>query len=90
MEWKDRARGRIALWGGGVNAQATLPLGTVEDVKAEVAEVVPCLSRDAGYVFCNIHNLLAEIAPEKIIAMYQTAAVENSRSANSLNGLGLA
>ena len=28
QEWKDRARGRIALWGGGVNAQVTLPLGT--------------------------------------------------------------
>ena len=31
-EWKDRCRNRIALWGGGVNAQQTLVLGTVEDV----------------------------------------------------------
>lgn len=73
-EWKDRARGRIALWGGGVNAQATLPLGTVDDVRAEVREVVSCLKGDGGYIFCNIHNLLAEIPPEKIIAMYEEAA----------------
>lgn len=73
-EWKDRARGRIALWGGGVNAQATLPLGTVDDVRAEVKEVVSYLKQDGGYIFCNIHNLLAEIPPEKIIAMYEEAA----------------
>lgn len=72
-EWKDKARKRIALWGGGVNSQITLPLGTVEDVERETREVAGYLSRDAGYVFCNIHNILAEIAPEKVIAMYRTA-----------------
>jgi uroporphyrinogen decarboxylase len=73
QEWKDKARGRIALWGGGINAQATLPLGTVEQVAQETREVVSCLAQDSGYVFCNIHNILAEIAPEKVIAMYREA-----------------
>src|SRR5450759_974895 len=73
QEWKAKARGRLTLWGGGVNAQGTLPLGTVEDVAREVAEVVGCLGQDGGYVFCNIHNLLAEVPAEKIIAMYRTA-----------------
>ena len=75
QEWKDKARGRISLWGGGVNAQATLPLGSIEEIKAEVAEVTQYLQQDGGYVFCNIHNILAEIAPEKVIAMYRTAGV---------------
>ncbi len=73
-EWKDRCRRRIALWGGGVNTQSTLPLGTLEELRREVAEVVRCLSADSGYVFCAIHNLLAEIPAEKIIALYRTAA----------------
>jgi uroporphyrinogen decarboxylase len=73
-EWKAQARGRIALWGGGVNSQSTLPLGTVADVEREVREVVPVLCEGSGYVFCNIHNLLAEIPPEKVIAMYRAAA----------------
>ena len=72
-EWKDKARKRIALWGGGVNSQVTLPLGTVEDVEREVREVVSYLSQDSGYIFCNIHNILAEIAAEKVIAMYRVA-----------------
>ena len=72
-EWKDKARGRIALWGGGVNSQVTLPFGTVDDVRRETAEVVAYMRQDSGYVFCNIHNILAEIEPEKVIAMYKAA-----------------
>jgi uroporphyrinogen decarboxylase len=73
QEWKNKARRRIALWGGGVNSQATLPLGTVEDVRREVTDVSGFMKGDGGYVFCNVHNILAEIAPEKVIAMYQAA-----------------
>jgi len=70
-EWKDKARGRIALWGGGVNSQTTLPHGTPADVQAEAREVAAYLAQDGGFVFCNIHNLLAEVPPEKIIALYR-------------------
>jgi uroporphyrinogen decarboxylase len=73
-EWKDVCRKRIALWGGGVNTQSTLPLGTVADVRREVDAVVRYLSADSGYVFCAIHNLLAEIPAEKILALYRAAA----------------
>ncbi len=72
-EWKDRCRKRIALWGGGVNTQSTLPLGSVQAVVREVRDVVRVMAEDSGYVFCAIHNLLAEIPPEKILAMYRTA-----------------
>ncbi len=71
-EWKEKSRGRIALWGGGINSQATLPLGSVADVENEVRHVVNILAQDGGYIFCNIHNILAEISPEKVIAMYRS------------------
>jgi uroporphyrinogen decarboxylase len=73
-QWKEKCRGRIALWGGGVNAQATLPMGTVKEIQAEVREVVQCLSQGSGYVFNSIHNITAEIPPDKIIAMYEAAS----------------
>lgn len=75
QQWKDKARRRISLWGGGVNAQATLPLGTVADVEKEVSQIVGYLKQDGGYVFNCIHNILAEIEPEKVIAMYRTAKI---------------
>ncbi len=73
-QWKDKCRGRIALWGGGVNAQATLPMGTVKEIQAEVRTVVNCLGDGGGYIFNSTHNITAEIPPEKVIAMYETAA----------------
>lgn len=73
-EWKDKARGRIALWGGGVNTQVTLPLGSAEDVAREAAEITAYMKQDGGFVFCAIHNILAEISGEKVVAMYRAAA----------------
>jgi uroporphyrinogen decarboxylase len=72
-DWKKACGNRIALWGGGVNTQKTLPLGTVADVEREVREVVTTMARGGGFVFCSIHNILAEIEPEKVVALYRTA-----------------
>jgi uroporphyrinogen decarboxylase len=73
-QWKDKCHRRIALWGGGINAQATLPMGNVDEVKAEVREVVRTLGKGGGYVFNSTHNITAEISPDKIIAMYNAAS----------------
>ena len=70
-EWKDKARNRIALWGGGVNAQTTLAHGTPREVQAEARSVAAYLGQDGGFVFCSIHNLLAEVPAEKVVALYQ-------------------
>jgi hypothetical protein len=32
------------------------------------------MRRDGGYVFCAIHNILAEIPGEKIVALYRAAS----------------
>jgi uroporphyrinogen decarboxylase len=64
----------MALWGGGIDSQHTLPLGTIADLEREVAQNVATLAGDSGYVFANIHNLLAEVPPAKIIALYRAAA----------------
>ena len=49
-------------------------MGTIEDVKAEVREVVRCLGKGGGYIFNSTHNITAEITPDKIIAMYNAAS----------------
>jgi uroporphyrinogen decarboxylase len=57
-----------------VDTQHTLPLGSLEEVGREAREAVDCLSQGSGYVFCAIHNLLAEVRAEKVIALYRAAA----------------
>jgi len=75
QQWKDKVRGKMSFWGGGVDSQHTLPLGSIADIEREVAQNVATLGKDSGYVFANIHNLLSEVSPEKIIALYRTAGL---------------
>jgi len=72
-QWKDKARNKITLWGGGVDAQHVLPFKQPKEIKEQVKEIVSYLKKDGGFIFCNIHNITAEIKPENIIAMYEAA-----------------
>jgi uroporphyrinogen decarboxylase len=64
----------LSFWGGGVETQSTLPFGTVDAVRAEVRERMAMLGKGGGYVFATIHNIQPDIPPEKIRAIYDTAA----------------
>lgn len=63
----------LSFWGGGSETQTTLPFGTIDEIKAEVAERVKLLGSGGGYVFGTIHNIQADIPPEKILAVFDTA-----------------
>ncbi len=63
----------IVFWGGGVRTQSTLVKGSVEDVAAEVREMINIFSAGGGYIFCPIHDIQEEVPPEKILAIYRTA-----------------
>ena len=64
----------LSFWGGGVETQTTLPFGTVADVRREVRERMKLLGPGGGYVFAPIHNLQPDIPPEKVLAIFDTAA----------------
>ena len=72
-EWKDKARNRITLWGGGADCQHVLPFAGPSEVAAHVNEVVSYMKQGGGYVFNNIHNITGEVKPENIVAMYEAA-----------------
>jgi len=61
--------GRIAVWGGGVDTQKTLPFGTPEEVRKQVIERCRIFSRGGGFVFNAIHNAQAQTPVENIVAM---------------------
>jgi uroporphyrinogen decarboxylase len=64
----------ISFWGGGADMQQTVVNGTLEDIKDEVRRFIDIFSRDGGYVFTQVHNIQANVPPEKIMAIYETAA----------------
>jgi uroporphyrinogen decarboxylase len=64
---------RLAFWGAGVDTQATLPFGSLEDIRREVRERVSILAPGGGFVFATIHNIQPDIQPEKILAVFEAA-----------------
>ena len=62
---------RIVFWGGGVDTQQTLPFGTPDEVRAQVAERVKIFSRKHGFVFNTIHNIQCNTPTQNLLAMFQ-------------------
>lgn len=70
----------LSFWGG-MDTQIVLPFGSPEDVRAEVRRRVDGLGAGGGYVLASVHNILAEVKPENIVAMYETARELNGKAA---------
>ena len=69
---KDEYGSKFTFWGGGVDTQRVLPFGTPEEVREQVAERVRILNKDGGFIFNTIHNVVANVPAENLIAMYET------------------
>lgn len=63
---------RVTFWGGGVDTQKTLPFGTPQEVRREVAERIEIFGAGGGFVFNTIHNVQAQTPVENLLAMYET------------------
>jgi uroporphyrinogen decarboxylase len=61
----------ITFWGGGCDTRDVLPHGTPEGVGRHVAEQVRALRRGGGFVFQQVHNILADVPPANIKAMFE-------------------
>jgi hypothetical protein len=61
----------IVFWGGGVDTQKTLPFGTPDQVRKEVLAMCEVFSRDGGFVFNTVHNILANTPTENLVAMIE-------------------
>ena len=61
----------IAFWGGGVDTSAVINTGTPGEVRDDVMRRCEILSKEGGFVFAPIHNILAEVPPQNIVAAYR-------------------
>lgn len=61
----------LVFWGGGCDTRDILPRGTPEEVRKHVKENVQIMAPGGGFVFQQVHNILADIPPENIMAMFE-------------------
>lgn len=78
-ELKQEFGREITFWGGGVDTSSVLPSGSAEEVRRDVLERCEILSKDGGFVFAPIHNILPEVPPGNIIAAYEAVHEFNDR-----------
>lgn len=64
---------KLTFWGGGVDTQNVLPHCDIPAIKENVAKLVETFSPGSGYVFSPVHNIMGDIEPEKVLAVYEAA-----------------
>ena len=62
---------RFTFWGGGCDTRHILCSGTPDQVRENVRELLSVWAPGGGFVFQQVHNVLADVPPENIIAMFQ-------------------
>jgi uroporphyrinogen decarboxylase len=62
----------ITFWGGGCNTKI-LTFGTPVEIKEDVKRRIDIFSKGGGFVFNPIHNILANVPPENVIALFEAA-----------------
>ena len=61
----------VTFWGGGADTRSVLNQGTPAQVKDHVRTNIEILSPGGGFVFNTIHNILPDVPPKNIVAMFE-------------------
>lgn len=61
----------VTFWGGGCDTRHILNNATAQEVKDHVKQRIEILSPGGGFVFNTVHNILPEVPPENIVAMFE-------------------
>jgi uroporphyrinogen decarboxylase len=61
---------KLTFWGGGCDTQVMLAEGTPPEVAEHVRRQSRVFGKDGGWVFQQVHNVLANVPPENVLAMF--------------------
>ena len=69
-ELKAEFGSELTFWGGGCDTRDILPNGTPQEVAEHVKKQVGTLRSGGGFVFQQVHNILANVPTENIVSMF--------------------
>jgi uroporphyrinogen decarboxylase len=61
----------IVFWGGGCNTQRILNLAKPDEVYDYTRRMIDIFLKDGGFVFNTEHNIMPDVPPENMMAMYR-------------------
>jgi len=59
------------FWGGGIETVGTLNAGTPQQIRDQVFERLDIFSKGGGFVFNTVHNILPDVPPQNVVAMFE-------------------
>lgn len=68
----------ITFWGGGCDTRSVLNHATPQQVKDHVKHNLDVFMADGGYVFNTVHNIMPDVPPQNIEAMFEAVKEYNS------------
>jgi uroporphyrinogen decarboxylase len=68
-ELKRDFGGQLTFWGGGCDTRDTLVHGTPAQVREHVRSLMDIWRPGGGFVFQQVHNIMADIPPANVVAM---------------------
>jgi uroporphyrinogen decarboxylase len=63
----------LVFWGGGCDTRSVLPSGSPGEVREHVRQMIDIWRGGGGFVFQQVHNIMANVPPENIVAMLEAA-----------------
>jgi uroporphyrinogen decarboxylase len=70
----------ICFWGGGCDTRQVLPRASPAQVRDHVKRRLEIFAPGGGFVFNTVHNILPEVPPQNILAMFQAIAEFNAHA----------
>jgi len=68
QEIKSRYGDKLTFCGA-VDTHHILPMGTPQEVRAEVKRVIDIMAPGGGYMLASVHTIMGDVPPENILAM---------------------
>ncbi len=67
----------LVFWGGGIDTRNVLNRGSPADVRRQVLQRMEIFSPGGGFVFNTVHNILPDVPPENVVALFEAVAEFN-------------
>ncbi|TFG27432.1 MAG: methyltransferase [Promethearchaeota archaeon] len=69
----------LTFWGGGIDTRNVINFKSPEEVKKHVLNLLEIFTPGGGYVWSAVHNILAEVPPQNIIAAFEAIEEFNNK-----------
>ena len=63
----------IVFWGGGADMQFKIAGNSCQEIEDHVKGLIDIFAPGGGFLFAPTHNIQADVPPEKVMAIYDTA-----------------